>query len=94
MPLYLEGVPYPGGRIGNRAAFAISAAQQTHGSWGRSWNCDGSRGPVLLRQVDLTLRRQFNFGERANLQVRAERFNVFNHPRFGAPDRNLANRVL
>ena len=43
-----------------------------------------------LRQVDFTLRRQFNFGERANPQFRAERFNVFNDPSFGAPDSNHA----
>ena len=88
-PLYLEGDQYPGGRIVNRAAFAIPAGQQTHGSLGRN---------VLrafpLRQVDFTLRRQFNFGERANLQFRAELFNVFNHPSFGAPDTNLANRLF
>ena len=88
-PLYLAGDQYPGGRIVNRAAFAIPAAQQTHGLLGRN---------VLrafpLRQVDFTLRRQFNFGERANLQFRAELFNVFNHPSFGAPDSNLANRLF
>ena len=43
-----------------------------------------------LRQVDFTLRRQFNFGERANRQFRAELFNVFNDPSFGAPDSNHA----
>jgi len=89
VPLYLAGDGYPGGRVLNRAAFAIPIGQQTHGNLGRNT----LRGFPLL-QVDFTLRRQFNFGERANLQFRAELFNVFNHPSFGAPDGNLTNRLF
>ena len=38
-----------------------------------------------LSQMDATLRRQFNLHERLNLQFRADVFNIFNHPNFGAP---------
>src|SRR5262249_2741898 len=51
---------------------------------------DGTTPRNLLRafplsQVDTTLRRQFNLHERINLQFRADIFNLFNHPNFGAP---------
>jgi len=88
-PLYLTGDTHPGGKAINRAAFAVPASQQTHGDLGRN---------VLrafpLNQVDLTVRRQFNITETANLQFRAEFFNVLNHPVFGSPDMNLANRLF
>ena len=38
-----------------------------------------------LREVDLTLRRQFKLRERLALQARADLFNIFNHPNFGPP---------
>ena len=89
VPLYLNGDQYPGGRILNRAAFVVPAGQQTHGTLGRN-----AARAFPLRQVDFTVRRQFNFGDRANLQFRAEFFNLFNHPSFAAPDGNLANRLF
>ena len=38
-----------------------------------------------IDQTDLALRRRFNLTERVKLDVRAEYFNIFNHPMFGAP---------
>ncbi len=43
------------------------------------------RSPYSIDQTDLALRRRFNLTERFKLDVRAEYFNVFNHPMFGAP---------
>ena len=48
----------------------------------------GNLGRNALRgfgmwQMDFVLRRQFNLNERVNLQLRAEAFNIFNHPNFG-----------
>jgi hypothetical protein len=43
------------------------------------------RSPYGIDQTDLALRRRFNLTERVKLDVRAEYFNVFNHPMFGAP---------
>jgi hypothetical protein len=39
-------------------------------------------------QVDLALRRQFKLTERFGMQLRAEAFNIFNHPNFGDPQGN------
>jgi len=44
-----------------------------------------------LNQVDFALRRQFNFTEKVHLQLRAEAFNLFNHPNFGLPENNLTS---
>jgi len=79
VPLYVEDPNVAGGRRFNRAAFVAPPA-------GRQ----GTLGRNVLRgfpvwQVDLSLRRQFNLTERANLQFRAEFFNLFNHPNFGDP---------
>lgn len=43
-------------------------------------------------QMDFALHRQFNLTERMNLQFRAEAFNLFNHPNFGAIDNFLTDR--
>lgn len=40
-------------------------------------------------QADMSIMRKFPITERVNLQFRADAFNVFNHPNFGAPDSNL-----
>ena len=41
--------------------------------------------------VDLSVRKQFVFSERANLQFRTEFFNAFNHPNFNPPNKLLGN---
>jgi hypothetical protein len=46
------------------------------------------RSPYSVDQTDLAVRRRFNLTDRFNLSVRAEYFNVFNHPMFGAPGAN------
>ncbi len=80
IPLYLDDPSVAGGRRFNPAAFRTAPA-------GRQ----GTLGRNVLRgfpvsQIDLALRRQFNFTERFNLQLRAEAFNLFNHPNFGNPN--------
>jgi hypothetical protein len=40
--------------------------------------------PYSLDQTDLAVRRRFNLTEHLDLNLRAEYFNVFNHPMFGA----------
>ena len=49
---------------------------------------NGLRSPYSINQTDLALRRRFNLTDRLKLNVRAEYFNVFNHPMFGAPGAN------
>ncbi|HLA11831.1 MAG TPA: TonB-dependent receptor [Pyrinomonadaceae bacterium] len=79
-PLYVYDPHAPGGRRFNRNAFAPPPSDR-QGTFGRN----------VLRgfpawQVDMALRRQFNLTERINIQLRAEFFNIFNHPNFGDPD--------
>jgi hypothetical protein len=87
-PLYLDDPTVGGGRRINRAAFAIPPAGR-QGTLGRN----ALRG-FPMWQVDLALRRQFNLTERVNLQLRAEFFNIFNHPNFADPISPLNNPLF
>lgn len=95
IPLYLDDPTAPGGRIFNNVTDPsrpgckgpfCPAPQSRHGSLGRNV----MRG-FSLWQLDLALRRQFNFSDHVNLQFRTEIFNVFNHPNFGDPLNNITN---
>ncbi len=88
VPVYLEDPQAPGGRRLNPEAFR-PALSGGHGSLGRN----ALRG-FGLSQLDLAVRRQFALGERARLQLRAEVFNVFNHPNFGDPVADLGSRLF
>src|SRR5260370_5609546 len=88
VPLYLNGPQYPGGKAFNKAAFATPLSG-TQGNFGRN----------VLRgfgawQQDLALRRQFHLTERLHLQLRAEFFNIFNPPNFGAPTSSLISATF
>jgi len=48
------------------------------------------RGPGLF-DIDLAVSREFRFIERFSLQIRAEAFNVLNHPNFGSPSANISS---
>ena len=85
VPLYISDPTAPGGRRINRAAFRTQTAG-TQGSLGQN----ALRG-FGVAQLDLALRRQFDLTERLHLQLRAECFNVFNHPNFGNPVGDLSN---
>jgi hypothetical protein len=78
VPLYIHDPNVAGGKKINRNAFVIPSGRQ--GSLGRN----ALRG-FPMWQVDLALRRQFALSEKVSLQVRAEAFNLFNHPNFGDP---------
>jgi hypothetical protein len=80
VPLYLYGPPslYSGGRRINPAAFAEPAAGQ-YGDAPR--NFVNGFGAV---QTDFAMRRAIPIHDRLQLQFRAEAFNLFNHPNFGA----------
>jgi len=59
----------------------------------------GSLGRNVLRgfpfwQVDLAMRRQFDLAHRMKLQLRAEVFNLFNHPNFGDPRALLSDPLF
>jgi hypothetical protein len=82
VPLYLKSAGFPGGRRFNPAAFdaATPLAQARQGTLGRNV----LRG-WALRQVDLSVRRQFRLAESLSLQFRADAFNLLNTPNFANP---------
>ena len=88
VPLELQGSQYPGGKIFNRAAFTVPPAGQ-QGNFGRN----------VLRgfgawQADVGLQRQFHVTEEVELRLRAEFFNIFNHPNFGNPINDLTSPLF
>ncbi|HEV2765122.1 MAG TPA: hypothetical protein VGV38_19220, partial [Pyrinomonadaceae bacterium] len=78
-PLYLEDPTTPGGRRINPAAFSAPAGFR-QGTLARN----ALRG-FALQQLDLALRRSFNFTDSVRLTLRAEAFNLLNHPNFEEP---------
>jgi hypothetical protein len=87
-PLYVNDPTVPGGRRFNRAAFAAPAPGQ-QGNFPRN----GLRG-FPISQVDLALRREFKLREFVSLQLRAEVFNLFNHPNFGAATTSITDPLF
>ncbi len=88
VPLYLDDASAPGGRRVNPAAFQTPPAGQ-----------QGNAGRNILRgfsihQVDFAIRRAFPLTERVKLLFRAEAFNVFNHPNFALPERQLSSPLF
>ena len=81
-PLYLYGDGFAGGKRFNLAAFDSAAplAQARQGNLSRS----ALRG-FGMKQLDLSVRRQFRLFEGWNLQFRADAFNILNTPNFANP---------
>ncbi len=98
IPIYIDDPSAPGGRRlnnavdparpGCRGPFCPAPAGR-QGSLGRN----SLRG-FPLHQIDFALRRQFNLTERVHLQIRAEAFNLFNHPNFAIPENNITNALF
>lgn len=76
-PLYLSSPSYPGGRAINYDAFALPP-NGVEGDLPRNY----ARAFGLI-ELDTAIRREFPIHDRTHLQVRAEAFNLFNHPDFG-----------
>jgi hypothetical protein len=79
-PFWIPDPTQPAGRALNPAAFSLPPTG-VQGDYPRN----SLRSPYGIDQTDLALRRRFNLTERVKLDFRAEYFNVFNHPMFGAP---------
>lgn len=76
-PLWLYGSQYSGGRVINKAAFSLPAT---------GLSGDAPRNFVRgfgETQINLAARREITLHEGIKLQLRAETFNVLNHPNFG-----------
>jgi hypothetical protein len=85
VPFWIDDPNAPGGQKINVAAFA--APPRIPGSFFLSRQ--GTLGRNVVRepgrfQVNMAVRRQFNLTERINLQLKAEAFNLFNHPIFSS----------
>jgi Ca-activated chloride channel family protein len=85
VPLYLDDAATAGGTRINAAAFSVPQ-EFRQGDLGRNT----LRG-YMLSQINLALRRRFNFSESVRLTLGAEATNVFNHPNFAAPSGNEAS---
>ncbi len=83
VPLYLSDSSVGGGKRLNPAAFVVQTSNR-QGTLGRNV----LRG-FPLTQVDLAIRRKLRLTEKVGLQLRAEFFNIFNHPNFANPDGSL-----
>ena len=68
----------------NAAAFSTPASQ-TFGNLGRN----AFRAPAIS-QLDIGLSKYVSFTERLSIRLRADLFNVFNGPQFGAPNSDLS----
>lgn len=85
LPLYLDDRNAGGGRKFNLDAFEIQGGVPgRQGTLGRNV----LRG-FPLRQLNLSVRREFPLIERARLQFRGEMFNIFNTPAFADPSGSL-----
>jgi hypothetical protein len=93
-PLYLKGSQYPGGRMFNGGPDAISPAFQLP---------DGASSGTLRRntlrgfgawEVSLAARKDTHLYGPLNMQLRAETFNLFNHPNLGYVDPHLTDALF
>ena len=82
--VYLYNGSYPGGRIFNYAAF-LMPSNGAQGNLPRNF-----ARAFPLSEIDTALRRDFTLFERLHTQLRAEAFNIANHPMFGTIYSNLA----
>ncbi len=87
-PVWVDDPAAAGGRRLNENAFA-PASGFVQGSLGRN----AIRG-FGMRQIDLSLRRQFPLSDRHSLLFRLEVFNLFNRPNFGDPERFLTSPLF
>ncbi len=88
VPTWMEDPQTPAGRRINPGAFQ-PAGSAVQGNLGRN-----SLSGFGLSQVDLSVRREFFFGETRSLQFRVEAFNALNHPYFADPGKYLISPLF
>ena len=91
-PFYLDASRYPGGKAFNPSAFTPPPTNPTTGAPLRQG--DLSRNALRAfgaAQWDFAVHRDFPLHESVKLQLRAEMFNVLNHPNFGPPVADIGN---
>jgi Carboxypeptidase regulatory-like domain/TonB-dependent Receptor Plug Domain len=87
-PLYIEDRTAPGGRRINGAAFVIPRISR-QGTLGRNalWG-------FAFSQIDLAVHRRVPLTDKINLELRAEAFNILNHPNFADPVNDVASSLF
>nr|ALS90023.1 MetaGeneMark_Unknown Function [uncultured bacterium] len=87
-PLYIRDSTVAGGRRINPLAFVVPG-EERQGTLGRN-----ALRAFPLSQLDFSLSRTFYVTEATTLQLRADSFNVLNHPNFAAPSGSLGTDAL
>jgi hypothetical protein len=67
----------------------VAGGPTLYATYGNS-GYDMLRGPAF-QDWDMNLQKNILFAERYNIQLRADSFNVFNHPNFGTPNAAISN---
>ena len=93
VPIWINDPTVAGGQRLNAAAFQ---SPPLIGGNPFRFSRQGTLGRNIVRvpgiyQWNMAVRRQFNLGERMNLQLKAEAFNLLNHPLFGGYDRSTTS---
>jgi hypothetical protein len=84
VPMFLYDDAYPGGRRVNPAAFR-APTELRQGNLGRN-----ALRALSAWQIDFALSRDIRLTQAFRVGLRAEAFNIFNHPNFGKPVTGLA----
>lgn len=87
VPVWLYGDQYPDRKALNPAAFdaATPNVQGRQGDLGRN-----ALSGFGMAEIDLSLSRAFNMGDRFRIRVRTDAFNIINRPNFANPVSNLS----
>ena len=67
----------------------VAGGAATYATYGNS-GYNMLRGPAF-QNWDMSLQKNTTIRERYNVQLRADSFNVFNHPNFGTPNASISN---
>ena len=88
VPLYIQDNNVAAGQRLNPAAFTLPPVGR-QGTLGRN-----VVRAFSLSQLDFSFRRKFTVSEQFKLQLKADLFNAFNHPNFGAPVGSLGDPLF
>jgi hypothetical protein len=80
---------YNANTTGTCSSIYSSTGPTTYDTYGNS-GYDMLRGP-RFQDWDMSLQKNTSWHERYNVQLRADSFNVFNHPNFSTPNSSISN---
>jgi hypothetical protein len=97
VPIWVRDPSKPGGQRINRAAFGVPPVNPDSSGFTSARQGTLGRNVIVSPgkfQVNLGIQRRFKVSERVTLQLRAEAFNVFNHPLFGQYQTNVSSSTF